>query len=347
MGKLRIICAVAVLGIQAMLCVQAQTLEWQLNANGFFDNSEGDDAYRTTMTHSGLRLSPEVGISLDDSRHTLMAGYSGLAEWGHKRGFTDGDLIAYYRYSHAGFRFLLGSFSRDRLIGDYPTAMISDTVRYYRPMIQGFAFQYQGDGGHIEAFLDWTSSRTDTQREQFMAGFSLRRDRGRLSIGTEGYYYHYALTWGADESQHIHDYFVARPYIGYSLLPPQQGRLDIRLGALLSLDRERGDSWNVPVGFMAEADAEWHNIVARQTVYAGDNQQHYGSAHFGQYYWGDTYYQSHFYSRTDVKYRFIRSSHVEALAGAVFNVTGKGLNWHQMLTLRFSIGGNRQSALSK
>lgn len=342
MGRLRIICAIIVLSMSTMLGMQAQTLEWQLNANGFFDNSEGDNTYRTTMTYSGLRLSPEVGISLDGSRHALMVGYSGLAEWGHKGGFTDGDPIAYYRYSNAGFRFMLGSFSREHLIGDYPTAMISDTVRYYRPMIQGFAFQYQSDGGHIEAFLDWTRSRTDTKREQFMAGFSLRKNMGKFSLGTEGYYYHYALTWSADESQHIHDFFVARPYIGYSLLPEQQGQLDVRLGALLSLDRERGDKWNVPVGFIAEADADWHNIVAHQTFYVGGSQQHYGSAHFGQYYWGDTYYQSHFYSRTDLRYRFIHSEHVEALAGAIFNITAKGLNWHQMLTLRFSIGGSKQ-----
>lgn len=338
--------AVSILCLFCLISVQAQTsLEWQLNGKGFFDNSEGDDSYRTTMTYSGLRVSPEVGVGLDNGKHALMAGWSGLAEWGHKGGYTDGDPIIYYRYQNRGFRFLFGSFDRDRLIGDYPSYMISDTIRYYRPMIQGFAFQYQNDGGdHVEAFLDWTSARSDTKREQFMLGFSARKAIGQLAVGAEGYYYHYALTWKSDESEHIHDYFVGHPYIGYT--PVNIGglsKLDLRLGTLISLDRERGgDSWHTPVGFTAEVKAAYRNLFAEQLFYAGAKQQHYGSSHFGQFYWSDTYYQAHFYSRTDVKYRFIAHNNVEAFVGGIFNITGKGLNWHQTLTLKFSLGSGKK-----
>lgn len=323
--------------------LSAQKLEWNVEAYGFFDNSEGDGTYRTPMTYSGMRLSPEIGVSFDNRKHSLYAGYSGLTEWGVKDGYTDGDPILYYNYQTKPLSFLFGSFSRDKLLGDYPSYLISDSIRYYRPMIHGFAFQYHPDNGHLEVFLDWTKMRTNNHREQFMAGLSSRFNFGKLGFGTEGYYYHYALTWNADESQHIHDFLNFHPFLALKM--GNVGALknvDLKAGMLLSLDRERGgDGWSTPAGFLGEISVDWRRLHVEETVYAGGSQQHYGSSHFGEYYWGDTYYQAKFYSKTDTQYMFIKSKWVDASAGLIFNITKQGLNCHQMITLKAYFGSNK------
>jgi hypothetical protein len=320
---------------------QAQKLEWNLDVNGFFDNSEGENHFRPTKTMDGLRLSPEVGLSWDEGKNAIYGGYTGLAEWGTKDAFSDGDAIVYYKYDWKPLTFLFGSFSRDNLLGEYPSYMVCDSIRYYRPNIQGFTFQYQTDKGHLEMFLDWTGEQSEKEREQFMAGLSTAFRFRHLKLGIEGYYYHYALEANSDSTEHIHDFLVAHPFVG--LTYKNLGFLDslnVRVGALMSFDRERADikKWYTPVGFLGEMTANWKRLELKETLYAGGHQQHFGNSSFGKYYWGDTYMQSHFYSRTDVSYQIIKSSFVDTYVALTFNATKYGLNCHQMVVLRANLG---------
>ena len=335
--------------------VNGQKLEWKLGAEGFFDNGEGDASYRTPMTYSGIRATPELGVSWDEGKHSLMGGYSGQIEFGKKHGYSDGFPILYYKYSTKPLTFTFGSFQRDQLLGDYPSFLISDTIRYYRPTMQGFAFQHQHERGYLEAFIDWTGFRTNKDREQFMAGLSVKHTIGkideelfskfskRLYVGLEGYYYHYALTWKADEMQHIHDNLVAHPFVGYQLDSRViDAGIDVRAGVLASFDRERGldTGKHTPSGFLGEVNAHYKRFFLEDIFYAGGHQQPFGKQFYGAYYWGDTYYQASAYNRTDVKYQFIVNDWVSAYAGAIFNVTKAGLNWHQVVTLRVNLGGS-------
>lgn len=321
--------------------MSAQKLEWNLDVNGFFDNSEGDHTFRPTKTMDGLRLSPEIGLSWDEGKNSIYGGYTGLAEWGTKDAFSDGDAIVYYKYDWKPLRFIFGSFSRENLLGEYPSYMICDSIRYYRPNIQGFTFQYQRNTGYLEMFLDWTGEQSNTRREQFMAGLSTAFNFDHLKLGMEGYYYHYALEADADSSHHIHDFLVAHPSIGVTY--KKIGFLDslnVSLGALMSFDRDRSDvqKWYTPVGFLGEVTANWNRISLKETLYAGGKQQHYGGDGVGKYYWGDTYMHSHFYSRTDVSYQIIKSAYVDTYVALTFNATKYGLNCHQMVVLRANLG---------
>ena len=296
-----------IIGPTHVLGVNGQKLEWKLGAEGFFDNGEGDASYRTTMTYSGIRATPELGVSWDEGKHSLMGGYSGQIEFGKKHGYSDGFPILYYKYSTKPLTFTFGSFQRDQLLGDYPSFLISDTIRYYRPTMQGFAFQHQHERGYL------------------------------------GYYYHYALTWKADEMQHIHDNLVAHPFVGYQLESRViDAGIDVRAGVLASFDRERGldNGKHTPLGFLGEVNAHYKRFFLEDIFYAGDHQQPFGKQFYGAYYWGDTYYQASAYNRTDVKYQFIVNDWVSAYAGAIFNVTKAGFNWHQVVTLRVNLGGS-------
>ena len=281
-----------------------------------------------------------------------MGGYSGLLEWGAKNDFTQGKPVIYYSYQTEPLTFTIGSFQREKLLGKYPSYLFSDTIRYYYPVFQGFAFKHQHRRGHAEFFLDWTGVRTDADREQFMAGWSVKHAVGKLRdgnlpqfyLGTEGYYYHYALPWIEKDGKNTHDNAVAHPFVGYQWQNVSgDASVDVTLGTLMSFDRDRGsdDGAFTPVGFLGELTAQYKQWHLAEIIYAGDHQQPFGSGNLGEFYWGDTYYQASTYSRTDLKYQFLRSEWAEAYAGAIFHVTSAGLNWHQVLTLRVNLGSRQ------
>ncbi len=324
------------------LVVNAQSLGWKLDADGFFDNSEGDDTYRATTTYAGLNLAPQVSLSSKNEHHKIVAGWNAFLELGDKTGFTKGWPIAYYQYQSSKLRFLFGSMPRTLLYEQMPDYLVCDSIRYYRPLIMGFDFLFTTKTGHLEFFLDWTQRRTMQDREQFMAALMTRYHFGMLQIGLDGYYYHYALEKnGLELGHHIHDNLVAHPYLGLDLSDKCfMDSLCLRTGVLFQADRDRADDvWHAPVGFLGELFASWHRIFLRQTVYCGGRQQYFGNSGFGEYYWGDTYVQSPWYSGTRLGYDIFRSSIATVSAQLAFHVTSAGLNWHQLITLSFALGG--------
>lgn len=326
----------------AATATQAQQLHWQVDAQGFFDNVEGNDAYRDDITHMGMRLAPQLSIRSANQRHTLTAGYDALLEPGMKDVFTGGTAIAYYQYEHHGLRFLFGAYPRRLMHEQLSDYIVCDSLRRYRPNITGFDFLYTTPKGHVEVYLDWTAKQQTEVREQFMVGLNARYQPGLLQMGLEGYGYHYALKLhGSDYGQRIHDYFIAHPYVG--LRTNQLGPLsllDVRAGLLVGADRDRADSqWHCPVGFVGDVRAQWLGLILNQTVYAGKRQQHFGNQAFGEYYWGETFVRSSWWSHTDLAYEILHDHDLSVRAGLVFNFTDKGLNWHQMLTLSYAIGG--------
>ena len=319
----------------------SQNFDWGLDIDGFFDNSEGDDTYRTTTTYSGLHFAPQVSLASKDDRHKVVAGWHALLELGDKNGFTKGQPIAYYQYQSPELRFLFGSFARSMMHEQLPDYLICDSIRYYRPLITGFDFLYTTRKGYLEFFLDWTQRRTQLDREQFMAGLATRFQFGMFQLGADGYYYHYALEEnGLEMGHHIHDNLVAHPYVGLDLSGKTfLDSLCLRTGVLFQADRDRGDDvWHAPVGFLGELYAAWHRLSLRQTFYGGKRQQYFGNAGFGEYYWGDTYVQAPWYSRTDLSYDIFRNRYAKVSARLSFHFTDTGMNWHQMITLSYALG---------
>jgi len=323
--------------------LQAQQLDWEVNANGFFDNSEGQQTYRLSDTYGGFRLEPQLSLTTTDDRHRLVAGYDAFTVFGAKPQLDADGFLAYYRYHSERFQVLLGKYPRTLQQEVMPDYLLCDSFQYYRPYMTGFDFQYVCPSGYFEAFLDWTAKRSETVREQFMAGILTRFSIGGCwQLGLNGYYYHYANErFGKYMGHRPHDNFLAHPYIGVSR--QQTGVLDslyVRVGVLVNLDRDRATDkkWHVPVGFLGEVDACWRRFSLSQLVYMGRRQQYYGQEGFGLYYWGDAYYRSPYYSRTDVSYQIWKDRYVSFLFGMAFHVTDKGLHFNQMLTLKASLG---------
>ena len=328
----------------------SQRVGWDVDAYGFFDNSEGDDTYRNTVTFSGLRLRPTATLGTNDGRHRLTAGWDALLEPGTQDGFTDGTPVAYYTYeertkgSRHAYLFAFGAFPRT-MMTRMPDYLIADSFCYFRPNVTGMFFRYNRRKKlNVEAFIDWTAKRTETQREQFMAGVNARWQPSWFQAGVEGYYYHYALeTHGISLGHHIHDNAVMHAYAGVAKKKVWfLDSLDFKAGVLLNADRDRGEQmdWYSPAGFIADLHLRWRQLSLHETFYAGGSQQHYRQNGWGEYYWGDTYVQAKRWSRTDVDWTFVKTPFASLTAGLTFNFTPAGFCWHQMVTTRVHLGSH-------
>lgn len=320
---------------------QGQEIEWNVKSTGFFDNLEYPTPYRDSKTMDGLWLQPSVALRWDE-KHSLHAGFGGRAEWGDEKNFVDPTLELYYEYSTSPLRFLFGSFSRDEMRGDWPTALISDSVRYYDPMMEGFLFQHSKGESYVEAFVDWTGARTKQRREQFMAGGSGLLAHRVWQLGFQGYYYHYARKWDSPADEYVRDYAVVNLFAGLNLsrLTPLDS-LVVRVGVLSDIERNRQfmSHWDVNPGLFFETTATWHNLYLKNTLYAGRGQQVSGIEGIGQWYWADPFYRSKVYDRTDFLFRFVRNRYVNAYLGAATHFDDKGkFSWQQRITLALNIG---------
>ena len=141
---IRRIIAIALLLAAANTGISAQGIVAGLDVFNFFDNSEGDDSYRNTVTHAALRFTPKLTVTTDDSIHSITGGYSGIFEYG-KRELGKADVELYYRYRREGLRILFGSFPRRLMYEQMPEYLICDSINYYRPEMAGFDFLYTTD----------------------------------------------------------------------------------------------------------------------------------------------------------------------------------------------------------
>jgi len=341
--KCRLRRAVVAASLIIYICAGArgQQVEWNVKANGFFDNLEYSSPYGQSQTMDGLWLQPSVALRWD-GRHSIHAGFGGRANWGSGKNLTDPTLELYYEYTTRPLRFLFGSFSRDELRGDWPVCLISDSVRYYDPMIEGILFQHFHGANYVEAFVDWTGCRSPKRREQFMAGASALLRRGIFELGIQGYYYHYARRKDAPPTEYVRDYGVANLFFGIDLSGKTPlDSLNLRIGALSDVERDRQfmSHWDVNPGVLFEATATWRNLYLKNTFYAGRGQQVSGQNGAGKWYWADSFFRSSVYNRTDFLFRFIRNRYVDAYAGAAFHIDDSGsFSWQQRVGVAISIG---------
>ena len=220
--------------------MQAQKVEWNLSAHAFIDNSEGNHHYAVNQTLTGLRLTPEIGISSHEATHRIMLGATGLSEWGNKGKISGLAVTAYYRYQKNGFKFTIGSFMRSTLEEEMESYLLSDSLKYYRPLMQGMHLSHTSSTHLLEAYLDWTGMRRGVSNEQFMLGMNAWNRWGNFKAGLKGYYYHYAFSGKRTNDDHIRDHALIRPFVSYSFTPSGILKdLEIKAGALIGLDRKR------------------------------------------------------------------------------------------------------------
>jgi hypothetical protein len=289
---------VIVLSIFTTITVKAQTVDVHFNGLGFLDNHEYKEFVERSRTYSGTRTALDFGLNLD-SLNSFVVGVNALHEFGAHPFFGKVDPVIYYQYKSQAWQFNAGSFPREGLVSNFPRALLNDTLRYFRPNIEGLLARYQNTHGYETFFIDWLSRQTVTDREQFIFGAS-----GKYAPKVDGAFYiqHYFFLMhdaGAEvllPGDHINDNGGAQVRLGLDLTHKQTtfDSLAVEAGGMISLERSRGiDGFQTPKGFVAGVYLGYHKLALFDEFYAG--QGHH-------IVYGDSYYSKKTFNRVDVIY---------------------------------------------
>jgi len=309
--------------------LKAQNFEYQVLFEGIGDNREFTPIYATPQTILGTRGAFEVGVNFDN--HRLRGGLSHLFEFGSDFDAQKPKLTLYYQFQETNKEFLFGAFPRRDKI-DFPLAMLTDTLLYYRPNIEGMYGKINWNWGHQLGFVDWVGRQTEVQREQFMAGTS--GEIGHKNIFLQNYIlmFHNAHDKMHLPDQHIEDYFGFAVQGGFRIPEklPVQGSL--KAGILTSFYRERGimDDFLSVSSFFAEAFMRYKNFGVKSVMNLGGGHR---------FMYGDPYYRSNNYSRTDFIWYFINHEKVKGKFNWSIHITDwETIDQQQQLSIIYVFG---------
>ncbi|MDD3479264.1 MAG: hypothetical protein PHI42_02615 [Paludibacteraceae bacterium] len=136
-----------VLGIYTQL--SAQKFSYDVDFTTYFDNREYHSA-QPSQTIFGTRLSPEIGVLFNDSlggTHKMMAGVSYIQPFGAQWQAAKLIPTVYYQYQQSGFTVNLGAIPYTHLLHALPDFLMSDSMTFAYPNMQGALFQYESKWG--------------------------------------------------------------------------------------------------------------------------------------------------------------------------------------------------------
>ncbi len=304
------------------LCAAAQekavrpSLEYDVDFETRFDNREfdaGGKAYCSSMTIFGARLTPMVGLGLEETAsgatHRLMAGIDVQKDFGAspvsslvkgglagKARYADGleaespyrlnnlalfrDIVLFYDYRrqvrNVGLGITAGIFPRRMTGGEYGEYMFSDSLRFYDPNLEGLLFTFQRPKAYFEVGCDWVGKAGFARRERFMvftAGYSDLKDWVR--VGYAGYMLHYA---GSEVVRGVVDNIMVNPYAKFDFggMAHLQ-ELSVKLGWIQTLQQDRKETtgYIFPcAGELTVGVRNW-NVGVRNTLTVGTNLMPY------------------------------------------------------------------------
>ncbi|QXV65355.1 hypothetical protein INP83_20160 [Mucilaginibacter sp. 21P] len=280
--------------ILTTIAAKAQNVDFHLNGFGFFDNREYKEFPERSRTYSGVRTTIDLGFNLDSNNH-FIAGANMLHEFGGKPFFVKVDPTIYYSFTNKNWLFYIGAFSREGLLTDYPRAMLNDTLRYYRPNVEGMLTRFKNEHFTETVWIDWVSRQTATDREQFLFGFSGKYQpwlNGPLYVSHYTFMLHDAGSATPEPNDHIKDNGAIQLKLGANFSHKTfLDSLNIEAGGMMSLERIRGvDGFQKPKGFVANAYLSYWRVALYDEFYKGDG-------HHIEY--GDAYYRFKTYNRLD------------------------------------------------
>ena len=285
--------------------VAQTTLDVHFNGMGFLDNREYKDFVARSRTYSGTRTALDFGLNVDSLNH-FVVGANAIHEFGATPYFLKVDPVAYYKFQNKNWLFNIGEFPREGLVDDYPRALLNDTLRYYRPNVEGMLVSFNNNKNFKETFwLDWVSRQTQTAREQFLFGMS-----GKYSPFAKGPFYisHYFLllhdAGSASDADAITDNGGAQVRLGLDFSHKTfLDSLAIEAGGMASIERTRGvTGLNTPKGVVASAYLSWHWLALYDEFYKGQ-----GSHIF----YGDAFYEKTTYNRLDFIFTAFKANRVK------------------------------------
>ncbi|MES2828856.1 MAG: hypothetical protein V4687_11890 [Bacteroidota bacterium] len=312
----------------------SQEVEGNLNLHTFADNREYGKSGRYPQTIFGIRFSPEVGLRID-SLHRIRVGFNALHEFGSSK-FTDKiDPVVYYQFSQKNWNFYMGAFPRLNLLTDYPRAILTDTLNYYRPNVEGMLVKYENEHWRQTVWIDWTSRQTATARENFLFGLSGAYKNGIFFASHYAMMLHNAGPAVSIVGDHIEDNGALALKAGVDLTKKTMfDSLTVNAGGLMSFERIRTiGGWKTPKGLLLEFHIAYHRLGIINSYYNGEGH----NIRFG-----DKFYTSKSYNRTDLTWRPMLFKNVEGLFALSFHFVDGVVDNQQAFGLRYNIMGSKK-----
>lgn len=307
----------------------SQDFKYKVLFEGIGDNREYFSHIAKPQTILGARGAFELGLEIDE--HKINAGLSELYEFGSSIDFHEPKLILYYQLKTEAVEFDFGTFPRRNKI-NFPLAMLTDTLQYYRPMVEGLFGQYNWDWGHQNGFVDWYSRQTDTERESFMAGFS-------GGVQYKGFFAQNYLLLFHDAGpaidipgDHIKDYLGLCIQAGFRFGKESVYQGSIKGGLLNSSFRERSvtDGFIVANSFYGEGQVSYRNFQIKSVLHSGQGHR---------FTYGDRFYSVDNYLRTDLGWNFINHEKVKGTFTYGFHlIDWNDLDQQQHILIRYVFG---------
>lgn len=316
-----------------ILPVFGQELEWALGLDGFLDNREYYNSVQYPQTIFGSRAWFESGVAVDQV-HRIRVGLNYMYEFGSTFNAIKPSPVLYYQLQYHPFEFYIGAFPRRDLL-DYPLALLTDTLNYYRPNIEGMYFSYNHGLGYEKVFIDWTSRQTDTDYERFIFGISGRLNYRILFITHHFLMGHFARPAIPLPDFHLRDNGGFDLNIGADLSQLTFfDTLNISGGVLVSLDRIRNvyDGWETPAGFIGHANVSYKGLGLAGTYYRGEGHE---------FLYGDSFYKAKSYGRMDISWQPFRKNNVSAKIVFCIHFIEHVVDYSQQVLISVNIGGSR------
>lgn len=224
----------------------AQTPRFYLGFDQILDNREYFTDYGYHQTIFGARINTGAFFTFD-SLHQIHVGINYMYEYGGEFLGVKPQIDLYYSYQSKGLDLFVGSFPRRERM-DYPLMLLTDSLNYYRPNMEGASVRYNWAWGSVHGWVDWTGRETEETREAILAGFDATLRTGMFYFKAMTTRYHLARTTSAGDSNQLRDDGSLVTMLGVDLSD--------RVGFLDSLDVSSG--WVATYLRARPADFVWN-----------------------------------------------------------------------------------------
>lgn len=314
----------------------------------YFDNREYVDCqFGESQTLFSSRLTPEVGIEWN-AKNRLMFGMDLWSDFGNNTVvFAKARPQIYYRFKSDKVAAYAGIFPREKMLGDYSEAILSDSMRFFDNRIQGFMGQYEGRRGYVEMSVDWCGMFSEASREKFRilsAGrYWFDNYHRRFYGGYAFMMFHFA---GSKLIPHcVNDNLTLNPYVGTTFHAYFDFDIKLHYIQTFQRDRDNEDKYRMPGGGMLQARMSKWGVFIDEQLYVGAGLQPYYSSfrseqfpngYGGELYSGETFFGTteNIYSCTKIGYdRAFFDNTVRVKAYLALRYDGTGLGNQQVVQL--------------
>jgi len=315
-----IIFLLSLVGLPAL----AQSPLFYLGFDQILDNREYYTEYGYPQTIFGARINGGVSFNFD-SVHQIRAGVNYMYEYGGEIFGVTPQIDLYYSYRSDHIDLFVGSFPRLERI-DYPLMLLTDSLNYYRPNIEGASVSYNWDWGIAHAWVDWMGREGEEIRESILAGGDVTVRSEILYLTTITTRNHLAHTTQADDNTLIRNDGSLLLMGGVDLSERVQlDKLDISSGWVSNFMFISPDPYIWKHGWLTKFDIRKEIFGIRGSWYMG------GSSHL---IYGDRLYSHGDYGRIDLYIDPFRNPRISSKIGWNFHyLPGDGLYHSQQLLI--------------